>query len=129
MISPSKTPQQVSLDDAVRLARDIYGLQVKVRSFPGEYDNNFHVTTREGRAFVLKLMHAGRERSFLDLQCLALQHLEDHAPEIPLPRVQLTSQGEAFTNVALADGQERFVWLLSFLPGKTLAEVRPHTPE
>jgi 4-aminobutyrate aminotransferase-like enzyme/Ser/Thr protein kinase RdoA (MazF antagonist) len=127
MISPAQVPQQVSLDEAVRLARDIYSLEVSARSLPGEYDNNFHVTTSEGRAFVLKVMHAGRERSFLDLQCRALQHLAERAPDITLPRVQLTSRGEAFTKVALMDGQERFVWLLSFVPGQELKDVRPHS--
>ena len=72
MFSPAQVPQQVSLDEAVRLARDIYSLEVSARSLPGEYDNNFRVTTPEGRAFVLKVMHAARERSFLDFQCRAL---------------------------------------------------------
>jgi 4-aminobutyrate aminotransferase-like enzyme/Ser/Thr protein kinase RdoA (MazF antagonist) len=129
MISRAQIPQQISLDDAIRLARDIYGLEVSARPLPGEYDNNFQVTTADGRAFVLKIMHAGRERGFLDLQCQALQHLAERAPEIAVPRVRLTSQGEAFTKVALPDGQERFLWLLSFLPGKVLAEFRPHPPE
>ena len=93
MISPAQVPQQVSLDEAVRLARDIYSLEVSARSLPGEYDNNFQVTTTGGGSFVLKVMHAGREGSFLDLQCRALQHLADRAPEIVLPRVQLTSRG------------------------------------
>jgi 4-aminobutyrate aminotransferase-like enzyme/Ser/Thr protein kinase RdoA (MazF antagonist) len=127
MISPAQIPQQVSLDDAVRLARDIYSLEVSARSLPGEYDNNFQVTTTGGGSFVLKVMHAGREGSFLDLQCRALQHLADRAPEIVLPRVQLTSRGEAFTKAALMDGQERFVWLLSFVPGQELKDIRPHT--
>src|SRR5215831_3561743 len=122
MISRAQTSQQVSLDDAVRLARDLYGLEVSARSLPGEYDHNFQVTTAGG-AFVLKVMDASRERSLLELQCQALQHLADRAPEIVLPRVQLTRQGEAFTKVAL-NGHEHFVWLLSFLPGRVLAEVR-----
>src|SRR5262249_23642922 len=129
MISRAQTPPLVSQDDAIRLARDIYGLEVSAESLPGEYDHNFHVKTAEGRAFVLKVMHESRERAFLDLQCRALQHLADRAPGIVLPRVQLTARGEAFTKVAVANGQEHFVWLLSFLSGTVLAKVRPHTIE
>jgi 4-aminobutyrate aminotransferase-like enzyme/Ser/Thr protein kinase RdoA (MazF antagonist) len=128
MISRAQSPRQVSHDDAIRLAREIYGLEVSARSLPGEYDDNFHVNTTDGRAFVLKVMHASRERSFLELQCQALQHVADRAPGLVLPRVQLARQGAAFTRVDL-NGQERFVWLLSFLPGTVLAQVRPHTPE
>jgi len=128
MISRAQTTRHVTYDDAILLARDIYGLEVRARSFAGEYDDNFHIKTGDGRAFVLKVMHPSRERSLLDLQCQALQHLANCAPRLVLPRVQLTRQGEAFTKVDL-NGQERFVWLLSFLPGTLLAQVRPHTPE
>jgi 4-aminobutyrate aminotransferase-like enzyme/Ser/Thr protein kinase RdoA (MazF antagonist) len=129
MISQVPTPWQVSHDEAIRLAQDIYGLKVSARSLPGEYDDNFYIETTDGRAFILKVMHADRERAFVELQCRALQHVAERAPGIVLPRVQVTSQGEAFTKIVLMNGQERFVWLLSFLPGKVLAETRPHTPE
>jgi 4-aminobutyrate aminotransferase-like enzyme/Ser/Thr protein kinase RdoA (MazF antagonist) len=128
MTSRAQTPQQVSLHDAIQLARDIYGLEVTPRPLPGEYDHNFHVRTAEGRAFVLKVMHPSRDRAFLDLQCQALQHVAVRAPGIVLPRVQLTLRGETFTKVAL-NGQEHFIWLLSFLPGTLLAKVQPHPPE
>ena len=49
------------------------------KSLPGEYDDNFHLRDAGGREFVLKVMHPARERSFIDLQCRALQHLEKHA--------------------------------------------------
>src|SRR5262249_30340959 len=60
--------------------------------------------------------------------CQALHHLAGRAPRIVLPRVQLTLAGEAYTKVPMS-GREHFVWLLSFLPGKMVAEVRLHTPE
>src|SRR6476646_5915480 len=129
MISPAPTPRPVSHVEAIRLARDIYGLEVSARSLPGEYDHNFHLETANGLAFVLQVMHASRAGPVLDLQCRALQHLADRAPGIVLPQVQLNLQGEAFRKVALMNGQEHFVWLLSFLPGTLLANVRPHSPE
>jgi 4-aminobutyrate aminotransferase-like enzyme/Ser/Thr protein kinase RdoA (MazF antagonist) len=123
------TPQQVSRDEAVRLAREIYGLKVSAEPLPGEYDQNFHVTTADGRAFVLKVTHPSRERSFVDLQCRALAHLADRAPGLSLPRVKPTQRGEPFTKVELKEGGGRWVWLLTFLPGKVLAQVRPHASE
>jgi Ser/Thr protein kinase RdoA (MazF antagonist) len=85
--------------------------------------------TADGRAFVLKVMHSSRDRGFIDMQCKALMHLADRVPELALPRVQLTRSGETFAIACLRNGDERFVWLLSFLPRRILAEVRPHTPE
>src|SRR5215471_19297896 len=104
MSTRAQTPQQVSQDDAIRLAREIYGLEVSARSLPGEYDHNFHVTTADGQAFVLKIMHVDRERELVDLQCQALRHLADRAPEIVLPRVQLTRKGEAYAKAAVMNG-------------------------
>src|SRR5215469_11887177 len=118
----------VSPEEAVRLAHDLYAMDVSARPLPGEYDHNFLLTTADGSELVLKVMHPGRDRSLIDLQCQALQHLASCIPDLALPRVKLTAQGQAFTRVAL-HGDEHFVWLLTFIPGKVLAEVRPHTNE
>src|SRR5262249_56259990 len=113
--------QPVSPDEAVRLARDLYGLEVSAQPLAGEYDHNFRVTAADGRGFVLKIMHPGREQSLIDLQCQALQHLARRAPHLALPRVKLTAQGQAFTKVAL-HADEPFAWLLTFLPATVLPQ-------
>src|SRR5262249_46344695 len=82
-----------------------------------------------GREFVLKVMHPARELSFIDLQCAALQHLSKYAPQLPLPRVLSSLDGEAFKAIAMPDGTRRVVWMLGFIRGSTLAKVMPHTPE
>lgn len=129
MMPDLRTPQHVSPQEAVRVAEEIYGLHVNASPLPGEYDNNFHVVTTDGRAFVLKLMHPSREPSFVDLQCRALRHLADCAPTLSVPRVTPTRQGEAFTKVELKESEERFVWLLTFVKGTVLAKASPHTSE
>jgi 4-aminobutyrate aminotransferase-like enzyme/Ser/Thr protein kinase RdoA (MazF antagonist) len=129
MLPEARVTQPFTESEAARLAHEIFGLEASARSLPGEYDDNFHLTADDGRGYVLKVMHAGRERSFIDMQCRALQHLARRAPHLAVPRVCPTRSGEAFQNVAVADGSERFVWLLTFLPGTVLAAVRPHEPE
>ena len=129
MLLEARVAQPVTEAEAVRLARDLYGLEASARALPGEYDDNFHLTSADGHAFVLKVMHPARERSFIDLQCRALTHLAQRAPQLPLPRVTLNRSGEQFTSIAAADGSTRLVWLLTLVNGTVLAEVRPHTPE
>jgi 4-aminobutyrate aminotransferase-like enzyme/Ser/Thr protein kinase RdoA (MazF antagonist) len=129
MLLEARVAQPVTEAEAVRLARELYGLEASPRALPGEYDDNFHLTSADGCAFVLKVMHPARERSFIDLQCRALTHLAQRAPQLPLPRVTLNPGGEQFTSIAAADGSTRLVWLLTFVNGTVLAEVRPHTPE
>src|SRR5260370_26984402 len=74
-------------------------------------------------------MHPAREHSFIDLQCRALTHLTQRAPQLRLPRVTPNRNGELFASIAAAEGSTRLVWLLTFLSGTVLAEVRPHTRE
>jgi len=129
MLLEARVAQPVTETEAVRLARELYGIEASARALPGEYDDNFHLTSADGHAFVLKVMHPARERSFIDLQCRALTHLAQRAPQLPLPRVTPNRSGELFTSIAAADGSKRLVWLLTFVNGTVLAEVRPHTPE
>src|SRR6195256_2297894 len=129
MLLEARVAQPPTEAEAVRLARELYGLETTARALPGEYDDNFHLTNADGRAFVLKVMHPARERSFIDLQCRALTHLAQRAPHLPLPRVTANRNREPFTSITAADGSTRLVWLLTFVNGTVLAEVRPHTPE
>jgi 4-aminobutyrate aminotransferase-like enzyme/Ser/Thr protein kinase RdoA (MazF antagonist) len=129
MLLEARVDRPVTEAEAVRLAQELYGIEATARALPGEYDDNFHLTGADGREFVLKVMHPARERSFIDLQCRALTHLAQRAPQLPLPRVIPNQSGEPFTSIVAADGSTRLVWLLTFLDGKVLAEVRPHSPE
>ena len=129
MLLEARVAQPVTEAEAVRLARELYGLEATARALPGEYDDNFQLTGADGHAFVLKAMHPARERSFIDLQCQALTHLAQRAPRLSLPRVTPNRNGELFTSIAAADSSTRLVWMLTFVNGTVLAEVRPHTPE
>jgi 4-aminobutyrate aminotransferase-like enzyme/Ser/Thr protein kinase RdoA (MazF antagonist) len=121
--------QPVTQDEAIQLAQDVYGFEARVRPLPGEYDDNFHVTAADDRAFILKIMHPHRDHALIDLQCQALDHLAKRAPDLRVPRVQVTQRGEPFTKVALRTGDERFVWMLHYLPGRVLARMRPHSAD
>jgi 4-aminobutyrate aminotransferase-like enzyme/Ser/Thr protein kinase RdoA (MazF antagonist) len=129
MLPEARVTQPVTEAEATQVAREVFGVEADARALPGEYDDNFHLTANDGRGYVLKVMHAGRERSFVDMQCRALEHLARRAPHLAVPRVCPTPNGAAFQNVRMADGSERLVWLLTFLPGTVLAGVKPHEPE
>jgi 4-aminobutyrate aminotransferase-like enzyme/Ser/Thr protein kinase RdoA (MazF antagonist) len=153
MLLEERVTRNTTEAEAVELARELYGLAVTAKSLPGEYDDNFHLTTvsdvaraqprivvplsdsphteneTAGAEFVLKVMHPARERSFIDMQCRALQHLAQCAPQLTLPRVRLNRRGEAFAEITATDGTQRLAWLLSYVPGTTLVKARPHSPE
>jgi 4-aminobutyrate aminotransferase-like enzyme/Ser/Thr protein kinase RdoA (MazF antagonist) len=129
MIPEARVAQPVTEAEAVRVAREIFSLEVSAKSLPGEYDDNFHLTSADGREFVLKIMHPAREQSFVEMQCQALQHLATRVPHLALPRVCTAPGGNAFTTATLTDGTKRLLWMLTFVHGTVLAKVNPHTPE
>src|SRR6266704_1147191 len=129
MLLEARVVQPVTEAEAARLARELYGLEASAQALPGEYDENFHLRTSDSRAYVLKVMHPAREQSFIDMQCRALVHLAERAPHLSLPRVVRNLKGELFASIPGAEGSARLVWLLTFVEGRVLAEVRPHSPE
>jgi 4-aminobutyrate aminotransferase-like enzyme/Ser/Thr protein kinase RdoA (MazF antagonist) len=129
MMPEARVAAPLTTDVAARIAREVYGLAAAIRALPGEYDDNFHVEAGDSRAFVLKLMHPAREDAFVDMQCRAFTHLAGRAPHLALPRVIPTVKGELYARVTLEDETSRLVWMLSYLPGTTLVETKPHTLE
>jgi len=123
---PSAAPSPAA---AARVARDVYGIEGEVMPLPGELDDNFLVQGREGRSFVLKIMHHQRDSGFVSLQAAALRHLEQHAAALALPRVVPARDGEPFVRVADLGGGPRLVLLLTWVAGVPLAQARPRTPE
>lgn len=120
-------PAAFTTHDATRIALESYGLRTTALPLPGERDHNFHLQAETGRAFVLKIAHAEEQRPVLDLQNKALEHLATHDPSLLMPQVCLTSLGEAITTATNTDGRTHFVRLLTYMPGRLLAETNPHT--
>lgn len=114
---------------AAQLAETLYGLQASAQALPGEYDHNFYLLTDNGAEYVLKIMHAARERALVEMQCAALLHLAERVPELALQRVCLVLDGEQIAVTKTEDGVEHLVWLLSYVPGRLLAQAKPQTSE
>lgn len=129
MMPEARVAAPVTATDASRIAFDLYGLEATAHPLPGEYDDNFHLRTSDSEGCVLKIMHPAREESFVDMQCRALLHLAQRAPDLALPRVLLARTGELFSRIQMESHGPRLVWLLTYLPGTTLAEANPRSPE
>jgi 4-aminobutyrate aminotransferase-like enzyme/Ser/Thr protein kinase RdoA (MazF antagonist) len=121
-------PAAIDEGQASALARELYGFEATARALPGEYDDNFHLIGADAGQRVLKVMHPARERSLVELQCAALEHVAARAPRLTLPRVRPNLHGDSIAAVRIA-GIDRLVWMLTYVPGRPLAVARPHTPE
>ncbi len=117
-----------SLDDAAarRLLEDRFGLSGALSPLVSERDQNFRVTTRGERQFVLKISNAGESPDVLDFQAAALAHVAGVAPELPVPHLVTGLDGQALQRVVTPAG-ECLARVVSFLPGIPVDEV-PWTP-
>ncbi len=120
---------------AVEMASRLFGIEGEARLLPSERDQNFHLAAAGGEAFVLKIANALEDPTILDLQNAAIEHLTrttgaaTDAARGPLavPRLVRTIDGEVVARVTGPDGASHMVRLLTYVRGRVLAAVRPHT--
>ncbi len=123
-VRPCLTTQAV-----MQLAQTYYGITATAQELPSERDQNFHLKDAAGQAFVLKISGTTEQRAVLDFQNQAITHLTVHAIDLPCPRVCKTVHGEEITTIDGDNGATHFVRLLTYLPGKPLALVKPQAAE
>ncbi len=58
-----------------------------------------------------------------------MQHISEYGDRVQCPRVVETSDGEQITSIDDVEGNSHFVRMLTYIPGKVLAKVKPHPPE
>ena len=122
----SQTPT-FSLDDVRALAADLYGIHGDVRPLPSERDQNFALFAETDDAYVLKIANGGEEAATLACQNQAMTHVAERVGHAPV--VKSTLAGQAIATVTAEDGACYYVRLISYVPGKPLGTVRPHSPE
>ena len=117
--------------DAIRIAKELFALDVTAKPLPSERDQNFHLTAANKAEYVLKIANSTELAEVLDLQNQALIYIAGnrHMMEQNLavaPQVCLSVNGEQIAATQGDDGIGYHVRLLTYLPGKPLARVKPH---
>lgn len=115
----------LSIEQAVALARERYGLEADATRLTGERDENFKLSARDGREYVLKIANPAEGAAATDLQMAALLHLERAEPELPVPRILRTPEGHAQVSFEDASGVERTARILKYLSGRLLGDSAP----
>jgi Ser/Thr protein kinase RdoA (MazF antagonist) len=100
-----------------------YGMSGKLERLSSERDLNYLVRERSGSRFVLKIANSAEEPGVTDFQNRALQYLEQHHPQLPVPRVIHTLNGQPGIRIEADDGRNHTSRLLSWLPGTPLERI------
>lgn len=110
-----------SLDDAVSIAREHFGIVGTASELPSERDQNFKIETAEGR-FVLKAANPQTDAAMVELETAAIQ-IADAIGSFESPRLIRTLANAAMVKLRDPQGQDCWVRLITFLQGQTLASL------
>lgn len=116
------TPPDFSGADVAAIAADLYGVEANIRTLVSERDQNFRLTTQNGRRYTLKISNHAEQAEVIDFQNQALIHVANVDPSFPLPRVIPSLEGQLHCQVE-RDGETHFVRLLSWLEGSVIHDT------
>jgi 4-aminobutyrate aminotransferase-like enzyme/Ser/Thr protein kinase RdoA (MazF antagonist) len=120
-----KHTPQFDEQEAVSIARNLYGIQASAKPLPSERDQNFYLSAGNGDSFVLKIANALEDRNMLDCQNQAMQHL---ARQVAFcPEVVAAATGDLISEVPSLGGESHMVRLVTYLPGIPLGAVKRHS--
>lgn len=112
-----------SVHEAESAAAELYGLTGTAIPLPSERDQNFRLTSN-GIDYVLKIARPAVSPLELDLECTLMERLAGGSETCRTPVAYRCLSGQLVAGIS-REGQQHLVRLLSFLPGKVLAHVRP----
>ena len=106
------------------LLKTEYGLDGELRPLLSERDQNFCLAASDGRRYVVKIAGAAEDQKTADFQILGLLHLEVRRCKATVPKIRRTLDGAPSTTI-LHGATRHVVRLVSYLPGRLLADVAP----
>ncbi|WP_448956598.1 phosphotransferase [Labrys neptuniae] len=103
--------------EAEQLAARRFGLDCAACGMTSERDQNFRLSTQDGRQFILKIANAGEDLAALESQNQVLSFLAAVAGDVPAPRLLAAFDGQAMFFAQGTAGRHA-VRLFTCLPGE-----------
>ena len=111
--------------EAVEIAHRLYAIAVAARALPSERDQNFLLTLEDGEKRVLKIANAREDLDLLEAENAVMLHVADRVAAAPTPFPTL--DGDFVTRIAGPNGNEHYLRLISFLPGRPMGKIKRHS--
>jgi 4-aminobutyrate aminotransferase-like enzyme/Ser/Thr protein kinase RdoA (MazF antagonist) len=115
-------PPAFAAAEADAVARDRFAITGKLTALYSERDQNFRFAGGPDGDWVLKISNAQEDPALVQAQIAALEFLARTAPDLPLPRVRRTVQGDACFALPGAAGASHATFALSYLPGRIASD-------
>ena len=112
-------PPEISEADAVRIARETFGIIGSARALGSHQDRNFLLHTAEDR-LLLKIANPATPAAQLEEQSQAADHIARLAPHVRVPRSLRAPEGHSVRTLT-HDGAVLQARMLDFVAGQTLS--------
>ena len=116
-------PPAFGTEAATKIAQEAFGVTGTLHPLWGERDQNFAIHAETGQSHVLKISNVREEPEELDLQLRTLKWLERTAPDLPVPRLIRTLNGEQITRVESGKGEQHAVHCITLLKGMQFGDA------
>ncbi len=126
MTSHANRPR-LSPAEAARVADRLFGIKAKAKKLPGERDQNFQLSRLDGPDLLLKLTDAAEPVVHLELQNEIFTRLVQTEVAHLVPELLPALSGAAMAPLSDAEDIPSMARLLTFLPGRPVAEVAAPT--
>jgi len=121
---------QFTKSEAVKMGKEIYGLDVYASPLPSERDQNFLLEVKDtGYKYVLKISNQKEKKEILDLQNSAMERIDSFWQGSICPQICLTKDEKKTAKVAHHRGSSHYVRLVTYIKGLPLGDVDPQPPE
>jgi Ser/Thr protein kinase RdoA (MazF antagonist) len=97
-----------------------FALEGRLEKLAAERDENFLVTARDGRAFLLKITNAAEHPEVTRFHTTAFRHLAATDPDLPTPHLVATPDGALEVPFRAPGLPTRVARVLTYLPGLPL---------
>jgi len=101
-----------------------FNLKGILKPLMGERDQNFHLTSIDGQQYIVKISGPNEDKEVVQFQTEGLLHIENHTPQIAIPRIFKTIDG-AYAGV-INNNTTHQIRILSYLPGVSVGNDIPY---
>lgn len=111
------------------LARTHFGISGTASKLTSERDANFRLRLADGTSHVLKIANPAEETLVTNLQTMALLHIAEKDPGLPVQRISASLAGRHEEILTAPDGRPMVLRLFSYLEGDPLHLVARSTAQ
>ncbi len=123
MSEPTSNQPGVDVEQLLQLISKRFGLQVvEWRLLAGEFDETWSLLTREGERFVAKVLNNEESLEHRMMQADFISYLVSIEPELPLPRLIKTFDGQSIASEP-SEAAPLHVMILTWLPGRLVSDL------